>query len=48
MGEKKNAHKIVVQKSEEKNIPGDLGVDGGIILNLFLDKCGVRGLSTLK
>jgi hypothetical protein len=40
MGERKNAHKIFVQKSGGKNNPEDLGVEERIMLNL--DKCGVR------
>jgi hypothetical protein len=42
MGERKNAHKLFVQKSGGKNNPEDRGAEERIILNLHLDKCGVR------
>jgi hypothetical protein len=37
-GDVRNAHTILVGKSEWKNHLGDLGVDGKIILKLILNK----------
>jgi hypothetical protein len=45
VGDTRNAHKILVGKSEKRNHSEDLGIDGKIILEwLSLDRVGRCGL----
>jgi hypothetical protein len=40
--EKRSAHRVLLQKPEEKRPPGDLGIDGRLMLQFLLQKQVVR------